>query len=106
MANRTGRMAGLFAIALPVMAGCASNNVQVRERSALDLGCDAANVHVELTERPYMGVTRYEASGCGESRSYECRARVYWLGVPMGERTCRRGSGKAGPVVSSEGVAF
>lgn len=106
MSNRTGRMMGLLAIALPIVAGCASNNAQIQTRAALDLGCDAANVNVQLTERPYMGVTRYEASGCGESRSYECRARVYWLGVPMGERTCRRGNGKAGPVVSSEGVAF
>lgn len=56
-------MMGLLAIALPIVAGCASNSVQVRERSALDLDCDAANVHVELTERPYVGVTRYEATG-------------------------------------------
>jgi hypothetical protein len=106
MSNRTGRMMGLLAIALPIVAGCASNSGQVLARSALDLDCDVANVHVQLTERPRVGVTRYEAEGCGATRSYECRARVYWLGVPMGERTCRRGGDRAGPVVSSEGVAF
>lgn len=106
MSNRTGRMMGLLALALPIMAGCASSGAQVQTRAALDLDCDAANVHVQLTERPYVGVTRYEAAGCGATRSYECRARVYWLGVPMGERTCRREGSRAGPVVSSEGVAF
>jgi hypothetical protein len=106
MSNRTGRMMGLVAIALPIVAGCASSGAQVQTRAALDLDCEAANVQVQLTERPYMGVTRYEASGCGASRSYECRARVYWLGVPVGERTCRRNGDRAGPVVTSEGVAF
>jgi hypothetical protein len=106
MSNRTGRTIGLVAIALPIVAGCASNTAQIQTRAALDLRCESENVQVQLTERPYMGVTRYEAAGCGETRSYECRARVYWLGVPMGERTCRREGGKAGPVISSEGVAF
>lgn len=106
MTNRTGRLIGLVAIVLPLLAGCASNSSQVRLRSAQDLDCDAANVHVELTERPRVGVTRYEATGCGESRSYECRARAYVAGVPMGERTCRRTGGPAGPVVSPQGVVF
>ncbi len=106
MSNRTGSLAALVAIALPMLAGCASNSSQVRLRSAQDLDCDAANVHVQLTERPYVGVTRYEATGCGESRSYECRARAYVAGVPMGERTCRRTGGPAGPVVSPQGVVF
>ncbi len=106
MANRTGRMMRLLLSALPIVAGCASNSVQVRERSALDLDCDTANVHVELTERPYVGVTRYEATGCGASRSYECRARAYVVGMPMGERTCRRTGGPAGPVVSPQAVVF
>ena len=106
MANRTGRLIGLVAIMLPLLVGCASNGAQLRLRSAQDLECDAANVHVELTERPYVGVTRYEASGCGESRSYECRARAYVAGVPVGERTCRRTGGPAGPVVSPQGVVF
>jgi len=81
-------------------------SAQVLLRSAQDLECDAANVHVELTERPYVGVTRYEATGCGESRAYECRARAYVVGVPMGERICRRTGGPAGPVVSPQGVTF
>ena len=106
MLNRTSSLAALVAIALPMLAGCATNSSQVRLRSAQDLDCDAANVHVELTERPYVGVTRYEATGCGASRSYECRARAYVAGVPMGERTCRRTGGPAGPVVSPQGVVF
>ena len=106
MSNRTGSLAALVAIAMTMLAGCATNSSQVRLRSAQDLDCDAANVHVELTERPYVGVTRYEASGCGESRSYECRARAYVAGVPLGERTCRRTGGPAGPVVSPQGVVF
>lgn len=106
MSNRTGSLAALVAIALPILAGCASNSAQVRLRSAQDLDCDAANVHVELTERPRVGVTRYEATGCGASRSYECRARAYVAGMPMGERTCRRTGGPAGPVVSPQGVVF
>ena len=106
MSNRTGSFTALVAIALPMLAGCASNSSQVRLRSAQDLDCDAANVHVELTERPYVGVTRYEATGCGASRSYECRARAYVAGVPMGERTCRRTGDAAGPVVSPQSVVF
>jgi hypothetical protein len=106
MVNRRVGLAALVAIAVPMLTGCASNSAQVRLRSAQDLGCDAANVHVELTERPYVGVTRYEATGCGESRAYECRARAYVVGVPMGERTCRRTGGPAGPVVSPQGVTF
>jgi hypothetical protein len=106
MSNRTGGMRVLVAIALSTLVGCASNSTQVRLRSAQDLDCDAANVHVRLTERPYVGVTRYEATGCGDSRTYECRARAYVAGVPMGERTCRRTGGRAGPVLSPEGVTF
>ena len=106
MLNRTGSLVALVAIAAPMLAGCMSNSAQVRLRSAQDLVCDAANVHVELTERPYVGVTRYEATGCGASRSYECRARAYVVGMPMGERTCRRTGGPAGPVVSPQSVVF
>ena len=106
MSNRTGRTIGLVVLALLMMVGCASNSWQVRERSAQDLNCDAANVHVELTERPRVGVTRYEATGCGESRSYECRARAYVAGVPMGERTCRRTGDADGPVFSPQSVTF
>jgi hypothetical protein len=106
MSNRTGGMMVLIAIAVSTLVGCASNSWQVRERSAQDLNCDAANVHVELTERPRVGVTRYEASGCGETRSYECRARAYVAGVPMGERTCRRTGDAAGPVFSPQSVTF
>jgi hypothetical protein len=94
------------AIAVPMLVGCATNSSQVKVRSALDLDCDAANVSVKLTERPYVGVTRYEATGCGESRFYECRARAYVVGVPLGERTCRRSGDSAGPVVSPTSVTF
>jgi hypothetical protein len=100
------RLVMLAVVASSTLAGCASNTWQVRERSAQDLNCDAANVHVELTERPYVGVTRYEATGCGESRFYECRARAYVAGVPMGERTCRRTGDAAGPVFSPQSVTF
>jgi hypothetical protein len=103
MSNRSVILAVL---ALSTLAGCASNNSQVLLRSAQDLNCDEANVHVELTERPRVGVTRYEATGCGESRSYECRARAYVIGVPMGERTCRRTGDADGPVFSPQSVTF
>ena len=103
--NGNVRMIGLVAIALS-LAGCASNNSQVLLKSAQDLNCDEANVHVKLTERPYVGVTRYEAEGCGETRSYECRARAYVIGVPMGERTCRRTGDGADPVFSPQSVTF
>jgi hypothetical protein len=72
------------------IAGCATNEAQVRERGAIDLKCDAAEVAVKLVERPYVGITRYEADGCGETRTYECRARAYSAGLPIGERACRR----------------
>ena len=104
--NRTGRAVGVGAIALLTLAGCASNTSQVRMRGAADLACDISNVDVRLTERPYVGVTRYEATGCGEARSYECSARVYAIGLPIGERNCKRAGGKADAVVSPQGVAF
>lgn len=96
----------LVAIAVPLLAGCAANETQVRTRGAVDLSCDLANVSVELTERPYLGVTRYEASGCGETRAYECRARFYSIGLPLGERTCKRAGSSPDPVITSRGVAF
>ena len=74
MSNRTSSLGALVAIALPMLVGCASNSSQVRLRSAQDLDCDAANVHVELTERPYVGVTRYEATGCGADGTRCARA--------------------------------
>jgi len=104
--NRSGRMMGWVAITLTALAGCASNNSQVLLKSAQDLNCDEADVHVKLTERPYVGVTRYEATGCGETRSYECRARAYVIGMPMGERTCRRTGDAADPVFSPQSVTF
>jgi len=99
-------MMGGVAITLTALAGCASNNSQVLLKSAQDLNCDEADVHVKLTERPYVGVTRYEATGCGETRSYECRARAYVAGVPMGERACRRTGDGADPVFSPQSVTF
>jgi len=104
--NRSGRMMGGVAITLTALAGCASNNSQVLLKSAQDLNCDEADVHVKLTERPYVGVTRYEATGCGDTRSYECRARAYVAGVPMGERACRRTGDGADPVFSPQSVTF
>jgi hypothetical protein len=106
MPNRIVTMVGLAALALPMITGCATNNGKVLERGAADLSCEPSNVHVELTERPYVGVARYEASGCGETRSYECHARFYIAGVPMGERTCKRTGSPVGPVASPQSVVF
>jgi hypothetical protein len=106
MSIRTGGVAGILAIVLSMLAGCASNVTQVRTRAALDLACDPSNVDVQLTERPYLGVTRYEAAGCGETRSYVCRAPFYSLGLPLGERTCKRPGSSHEPVITSRGVAF
>lgn len=106
MSNRTCRVVGVVAFALPLLAACASNISQVRARGAADLACDISDVHVRLVERPYVGVTRYEATGCGEARSYECSARFYTAGVPMGERHCRRAGGPADVAVSPQRVVF
>lgn len=106
MTNRTLRMVVFVVAAIPLLTGCASNVAKVRTRSAVDLDCDPSNVDVQLTERPYLGVTRYEATGCGATRSYQCSARFYIAGVPMGDRNCRRAGGPADPVVSPHGVRF
>ena len=106
MSNRTGRVVGLVAIALPMLAGCASNIAQVRTRGALDLGCDPSNMDVQLTERPYLGVTRYEATGCGATRSYVCRTRFYSVGLPVGKRTCKQVGERPDQVISTQGVSF
>lgn len=106
MANRTGRALAIVVAALPLLIGCASNVTQVRSRGAADLGCDLTNVDVELTERPYLGVTRYHAIGCGATRSYQCSARFYVAGLPMGDRTCKRAGDGAEPVISPNGVRF
>ena len=89
-----------------LLAGCASNVAQIRTKGALDLDCDLSNVNVQLTERPYLGVTRYDATGCGATRSYQCSARYYFLGVPMGDRRCKRSGEPADPVISTHGVRF
>jgi hypothetical protein len=106
MSNRTGRVAGLVVIASSMLTGCASNITQVRTQGALDLGCDPSNMNVQLTERPYAGVTRYEATGCGTTRSYVCRARFYYVGLPVGNRTCKRAGEQPDRVISSQGVSF
>ena len=106
MSNRTGTIMGLVAIALTMLAGCASNTAQVRTRGAVDLACDVSEVNVALTERPYVGITRYKATGCGAARSYECRADFYSLGLPLGERTCKRTGGPADPAFTPTSVAF
>jgi len=106
MSNRAGRTTGIVVVALSALVGCTSNNSQVLLKGAQDLNCDEANVHVKLTERPYVGVTRYEATGCGETRAYECRARAYVIGMPMGERACRRTGDGADPVFSPQSVTF
>lgn len=106
MSNRTGRVIGLVVIALPMLTACASNVAQVRTRGALDLGCDPSNMNVRLTERPYVGVTRYEATGCGATRSYVCRAQFYSVGLPVGKKTCKRAGERPDPVISPQGVSF
>ncbi|MBM0106668.1 hypothetical protein JM946_18205 [Steroidobacter sp. S1-65] len=106
MSNRSAGVVAIVAIALSMLAGCASNVSQVRTRGALDIGCDPAEVDVRLVERSYLGSTRYEAEGCGATRTYECRARLYSLGLPLGERTCKQPGGSPDPVITSRGVAF
>ena len=106
MSNRSGRMVGVVVIALPMLAGCASNMSQVRTQGTLDLNCDPSNVNVQLTERPYVGVTRYEATGCGATRAYECNAHFYPFGLPVGERTCKREGRPGDPVVTTHSVVF
>ena len=100
MSNRTSRLAALLALTLPMLGGCAANETQVRSQGAMDLGCDPSSVSVQLTDRPYLGVTHYEAEGCGTTQSYVCRARFYSLGVPLGERTCKRAGNKPDSVIS------
>jgi len=102
----SNRIVMFAVIAASMLAGCASNNSQVLLKGAQDLNCDEADVHVKLTERPYVGVTRYEATGCGETRSYECRAKAYVVGIPMGERACRRTGDADGAVFSPQSVTF
>jgi len=77
-------------------------------RGALDLGCEPANLDVQLTERPYVGVTRYEATGCGATRSYVCSAKFYSVGfIPMGERSCKQAGAGPDAAISPPGrVAF
>lgn len=106
MSNRTNGVVGIVVAALSMLTGCASNVTQVRTRSAKDLACDLSEVDVQLIERRYVGVTRYEATGCGETRSYECSARFYFIGLPLGARTCKRPGGSPGPVASPSGVKF
>jgi len=96
MSKRTGTMMGFVAITLTMLAGCASNTAQVRTKGAVDLACDVSNVDVELTERPYVGVTRYQATGCGAARSYECRADFYSLGLPPGRENLQANRGGFG----------
>lgn len=105
MTNRTVKVLALTVAAFSI-AGCATNVSKVRERGALDLRCDAANVNVELTDRPYLGVTHYDATGCGQTRSYQCSARFYLVGVPLSSRTCRRAGEPGDPVISPAGVRF
>ena len=83
-------MRALLILSVVLLAGCASSITQVRERAAVDLRCNQSEISVELTERPYVGVTRYRAEGCGDNRGYECHAWVYSGGLPLGKRTCRR----------------
>ena len=106
MSNRKGKVVAVAVIALSMLSGCAANTTQVRNRGALDIGCDVESVDVRLTERRYLGVTRYEASGCGQTRSYDCRARFYSVGLPLGERICKRAGSAPDPVITSRGVAF
>lgn len=103
MFKKLGPMVCIVAMGL---GGCASNVSQVRERGAIDLGCEPSGVSVELVERPYVGVTRYQAHGCGDTRAYECSARLFTNGVPLGGRACRRAGGGPRPVVAPDGVAF
>jgi hypothetical protein len=106
MENRTATALAIVLAALPLLTGCASNVTQVRTQGAVDLSCDPTNVDVKLTDRPYLGVTRYDAIGCGATRSYQCSARFYLAGLPMSDRICKRAGDGADPVVSPNGVRF
>lgn len=105
MTNRTVRVLALVVAAFSI-AGCASNVSKVRTQGARDLSCDVSDVDVELTDRPYLGFTRYDAKGCGETRSYQCSSRFYLWGVPLSSRTCRRAGAPVDPMVSPSGVRF
>lgn len=100
--------ASVLICSVVLLAGCATNVTQVRQRAAMDLSCESSEVAVELTARPSLGVTRYRAEGCGSERMYECRARLYSAGLPLGERACRREGSRpsAAPDVLGGKVGF
>ena len=94
-------------MSLVAVAACSSSKSIVREESTVDLRCDAQDIAVEEVERPYTGVVRYSAEGCGRSITYTCGARVYVAGAPVGEKGCRRGDKPPLPMYDdSVGVGF
>ncbi len=87
---------GVLALML-VLSGCATNKAIVREQASMDMGCNPNEISVEFTDRPYVGVTRYSAEGCGMSRHYKCEKWnnllnvVYTQSIPLGiPPACKR----------------
>ena len=92
---------------LSALAACSSSKSIIREESAFDLKCDAADISVEEVESPKVGVVRYRAEGCGRSINYTCGSKVYVAGAPVGQRSCKRGDAPISPVFDpAGGVGF
>jgi len=80
----------MISMACLALSGCATNVSTVRNEAAFDLRCDADDVSVELLERPYVGFTRYSATGCGNAVTFQCSKQIWIYGVPIADRECRR----------------
>lgn len=63
----------IASVCMALISGCATNKTLVREQAAEEFGCAKDDVDVEFIERPYMGITRYSAQGCGMRRQYVCK---------------------------------
>jgi len=80
----------VVSMACLALGGCATNVGTVRNEAAFDLRCDADDVTVELLERPYVGITYYNATGCGDVVTFRCSKHVWFYGLPLGYSACKR----------------
>ncbi len=65
-------------LALALLPGCSSDESRVREAAARDLACDPDRIAVVRTSvppatPPGSNDHLYEASGCGQARTYRVR---------------------------------